>query len=158
MSHRTFWVESWPERRQAADWFDPVLARRRRVVQRVFTLVHRTDVGGQGGQRAAPRRRPPRRRAPGRRRRPHPLRRLQARKADAVDEREHELADGHVPVAYVGLVTITIARRPTVWTGRRALKRRCARHRVLLRPLWGRMELGYAAALPIGLGLSREPF
>ena len=32
------------------------------------------------------------------------------------------------------------------------------RGRVLLRPLWGRMELGFAAALPLGLGLSREPF
>jgi hypothetical protein len=80
------------------------------------------------------------------------------KKADAVDEREHELADGHVPVAYAGFATITTTDPDTLIRATRALKRRCARHRVFLREMWGRMELGFAASLPIGLGLSREPF
>mgnify|MGYP003423460123 CR=1 FL=1 len=69
-----------------------------------------------------------------------------------------ELADGHVPIAYTGFVTITVSETEELRRASRTIQRRCQRHRVLIRPLWGRMELGLAAALPIGLGLSREPF
>ena len=159
-THRTLWVESWPERRQAADWFDPILAcdLDETIEQRVFTLVIepiseikavnelRHAAARHGGDHQAA--------AEGRSR----FDAFKRRKADAVDEREHELADGHVPVAYVGLVTITTAQPDGLDRATRALKRRCARHRVFLRELWGRMDVGYAAGLPIGLGLSREPF
>lgn len=160
VTHRTFWVESWPERRQAADWFDPVLAADldESITQRTFTLVIepvaetkavaelRLAAARHGGEEQAA--------LEGRTR----FDAFKRRKAAAVDEREHELADGHVPVAYAGFVTITTTDPEALGRATRALKRRCARHRVFLRELWGRMELGFAAALPIGLGLSREPF
>jgi hypothetical protein len=78
--------------------------------------------------------------------------------AAAVLEREHELAAGHSPVAYAGLLTITVADRDHLKRASRAIQRRCERHHVFLRPLWGRMDTAFAAALPIGLGLSREPW
>ena len=61
-------------------------------------------------------------------------------------------------MADAGLVTVSVAELAALARASRALQRRCERHRVFLRPLWGRMELGLAAGLPIGLGLSREPF
>ena len=127
--HRTFWVESWPERRQAGGLVRTGARRRPRrvVVQRVFTLVVEPLSDAKAVSEIAPRRRPPRRRAPSRRRGPHPLGRVQGRRAAAVDEREHELADGHVPVAYAGFVTITVSEPRRAATGRaRAIQRRCA--------------------------------
>jgi hypothetical protein len=157
--HRTFWIESWPERRQPADWFEPVLsAGVDGVVQRVFTMVHEPlseakavseinrAAARHGGEHEAA--------VEGRTR----WTAFKARRSAAVEERERELADGHVPVAYTGFVTITVSEADELRRASRTIQRRCQRHRVLIRPLWGRMELGLAAALPIGLGLSREPF
>lgn len=157
--HRTFWVESWPERLQPADWFEQVLSGGTDgVTQRVFTLVveplseakavHEINSAAarHGGEREAA--------AEGRTR----WSAFKARRSDAVDERERELADGHVPVAYTGFVTLTVDDADDLRRATRTMQRRCQRHRVFLRALWGRMELGFAASLPIGLGLSREPF
>jgi hypothetical protein len=56
------------------------------------------------------------------------------------------------------LTVVTVADPAALERAATAVQRRFRRGRVLLRPLWGRMELGLAAALPLGLGLSREPF
>jgi hypothetical protein len=56
------------------------------------------------------------------------------------------------------LVTVTVADLADLQRAAHSVVRRFRRRRVLLRPLWGRMDLGVAAALPLGLGLSREPF
>jgi hypothetical protein len=61
-------------------------------------------------------------------------------------------------VAYTALVTVTVGDPDELNRAAQAMRRRCERHRVMLRPLWGRMDVGVAAALPLGLGLSREPF
>lgn len=157
--HQTFWVESWPEREQPADWFEPVLgAGVDGVVQRVFTVVHEplseakavreinTAAARHGGEQEAA--------SEGRTR----WTAFKARRSNAVAERERELAEGHVPVAFVGLVTLTVENVDDMKRVAEGLKRRSSRHRVLLRSLWGRMDIGYAASLPIGLGLAREPF
>jgi hypothetical protein len=157
--HRCFWVSGWPERPQRGDWFEPLLARDAPdAVQRVFTVIAeplddhkalaeiRHAASRHGGEQVAA--------AEGRTRWDH----FKARKARAVDQREHELASGHTPVAYAGLVTVTVADVDQLPRAARAVIRRHRRDRVFLQPLWGRMELGLAAGLPLGLGLSREPF
>ncbi len=157
--HRSFWVESWPNTPQGPDWFEPLLsADLPDVVQRVFTLVVeplpdtkaineiRHAAARHGGEQVAA--------AEGRTRWDAFKERNQA----AVLDREQEVAAGHTPVAYAGLMTITVADREHLHRASRAVQRRCERHRVFLRPLWGRMETGFAAAMPIGLGLSREPW
>ena len=83
---------------------------------------------------------------------------FKAQRASAVNEREREMASGHAPVAYAGLVVVTVDDDAELHRAAQAVRRRCERHRVMLRPLWGRMDIALAAALPIGLGLSREPF
>jgi hypothetical protein len=157
--HRCFWVESWPERLQSADWFDSVISSDvAGVVQRIFTLIVeplddakamseiRMASSRHGGEQLAA--------AEGRTRWDS----FKAIKASAVNEREREMASGHSPVAYTALVTVTVGDPDELNRAAQAMRRRCERHRVMLRPLWGRMDVGVAAALPLGLGLSREPF
>jgi hypothetical protein len=157
--HRTFWVESWPPTPQGPDWFEPLLAADHPdVIQRTFTLIVepltdtkaiseiRHAAARHGGEQIAA--------AEGRTR----WDAFKAVKTAAVLEREQELAAGHSPVAYAGLLTITVADRGQLKRASRAIQRRCERHRVFLRPLWGRMDTGFAAGLAIGLGLSREPW
>lgn len=157
--HRCFWVEAWPERLQSADWFDSVISSDvAGVVQRVFTLIVeplddvkalneiRMASSRHGGEQLAA--------AEGRTRWDS----FKAAKASAVNEREREMASGHAPVAYTALVTVTVGDVDELNRAGQAIRRRCERNRVMLRPLWGRMDIGLAAGLPIGLGLSREPF
>lgn len=159
-AHRAYWVESWPEQPQAADWFEPLLGGGDlpEVTQRIFTLVIepvddakaiaelRHASARHGGEQISA--------AEGRSRWDP----FKARKAAAVTARELEMSQGAAPVAYAGLVIITVADAEHLTRAGHALQRRFRRRRVLLRPLWGRMELGVAAGLPLGLGLSREPF
>jgi hypothetical protein len=157
--HQCFWVEAWPERLQSADWFDSVISSDvAGVVQRVFTLIIeplddtkalneiRMASSRHGGEQVAA--------AQGRTRWDS----FKAAKASAVTEREREMASGHAPVAYTALVTVTVGDVENLNRAGQAIRRRCERNRVMLRPLWGRMDIGLAAGLPIGLGLSREPF
>lgn len=158
--HRSFWVESWPETPQAADWFDPLVGAKDldAVTQRIFTLIIepvdddkalaelRSAAARHGGEQEAAREG---------RTRWDPFKQ---RKAKAVSEREEEVARGASAVAFSGLVVVTVDDPAELDRAAGALQRRYRRGRVLLRPLWGRMELGLAAALPLGLGLAREPF
>lgn len=159
VAHHCFWVESWPERMQDADWFDSIVSSDLAGVrQRIFTLVIepiddakalneiRTASARHGGEQVAA--------AEGRTRWDS----FKAQRASAVNEREREMASGHAPVAYAGLVVVTVDDDAELHRAAQAVRRRCERHRVMLRPLWGRMDVALAAALPIGLGLSREPF
>ena len=159
VAHQCFWVEAWPERLQSADWFDSVISSDvPGIVQRVFTLIVeplddakalneiRMASSRHGGEQVAA--------AEGRTRWDS----FKAAKASAVNEREREMASGHAPVAYTALVTVTVGDVDELNRAGQAIRRRCERNRVMLRPLWGRMDIGLAAGLPIGLGLSREPF
>ena len=55
---------------------------------------------------------------------------FKARRSAAVEERERELADGHVPIAYTGFVTITVSEADELRRASRTIQRRCQRHRV----------------------------
>ena len=162
--HRSYWVESWPEVPQSADWFDSVLghADLEGVTQRLVTVIVepvdddkalaelRSAAARHGGEQEAARQG---------RARWDPFK---ARRAGAVTAREAEVANGATAVGYAGLVVVTVdggdGAADRLQRAGKAVERRFRNKRVLLRPLWGRMELGLAAALPLGLGLSREPF
>ena len=158
--HRSFWVESWPETTQSPDWLDPLVGalELEEVTQRIFTLIVepvdddkaldelRSAAARHGGEQIA---------AKEGRTRWDPFK---ARRANAVAAREHEVAAGAAAVAYTGLMLVTVTDGDALERAAKAVQRRFRKGRVLLRPLWGRMELGVAAGLPLGLGLSREPF
>lgn len=156
--HRVWWVSGWPERAQQAGWLEPLLAtdddktavahRALTVViepipdEKAFRQVAHADIRlgsdamarEEGGRRTGAR---------------------DKRKHHAVLEREQDLVSGAAGLAYAGLVTLSAPSLEELDRAGRAYERRCFTRRVTLRQLWGRQDLGLAAGLPLGLGLSR---
>jgi len=156
--HRVFWVAGWPERAQQADWLEPLLAtdddkaavahRALTVIiepvpdEKAFRQVAHADVRlgsdamarSEGGRRTGAR---------------------DTRKHHAVLEREQDLVSGAAGLSYAGLVTLSAPTLEELDRAGRTYERRCFTRRVTLRQLWGRQDLGLAAGLPLGLGLSR---
>lgn len=152
--HRTYWIAEWPRLTQHPDWMAPVLAfagtgsraltvlfepvapsvSRRRVDRDSIKLdtdaTARTDKGRRVGAGH---------------------RRLQA----AVVEREAELIAGYAEVTYGGLLTVTADTHDGLDQACDQCEQAARDHGLDLRPLDGRQDLAYAAALPLGLGLAR---
>jgi hypothetical protein len=72
-----------------------------------------------------------------------------------VAEREAELVAGYAEVAYAGLVTVTTGDEAALRAACDECEQVAREHGLELRPLDGRQDVAYAAALPLGLGLSR---
>jgi hypothetical protein len=77
-------------------------------------------------------------------------RRLQA----AVAEREAELVAGYAEVTYAGLLTVTADDETALRAACDECEQIAREHGLELRPLDGRQDAAFAAALPLGLGLS----
>ncbi|MHB8463754.1 MAG: SCO6880 family protein [Acidimicrobiales bacterium] len=155
--HRTYWVASWPEHAQAADWFEPLLTgdddpatsrtltviiepiTEERALRQAATddvrLSSDTAAKAASGRRVSARHR---------------------QRQAAVLERESEIVSGAAGLRYAGLITLTCPSLAELNRAAAAHERRCHRYRVTLRMLWGRQDLALAAALPLGLGLSRS--
>jgi len=163
--HRTFWVGGWPERAQQAGWLEPLLStdRKKDDVDEATVIAHRAltviiepvpdekafrevahaDIRlgsdamarSEGGRRTGGR---------------------EKAKHASVLLREQDLVSGAAGLAYAGLVTLSASSLEELDRSARAYERRCHTRRVTLRPLWGRQDLGLAAGLPLGLGLSRS--
>ena len=157
--HRVFWVAGWPERAQHAGWLEPLLAtddhqtggahRALTVIiepvpdEKAFRQVAHADIRlgsdamarQEGGRRVGAR---------------------DKHKHHAVLEREQDLVSGAAGVAYAGLVTLSAPTLEELDRAGRGYERHCFTRRVTLRQLWGRQDLGLAAGLPLGLGLSRS--
>jgi hypothetical protein len=157
--HRTFWVASWPEQAQHADWFTTITAGELDgALQRIVTVIIEPitaaramaevgrDITRHGADAAAA--------AEGRGR-------IDARarvKAIAAYGRDEELAAGYTAVAYAGFVTVTATTDIGLDEACAAVVNRFGRARVELRQLWGRMGQALAAGLPLGCGIARtEP-
>ena len=83
---------------------------------------------------------------------------VKQQRADAVNAREREVQAGHTPLAYAAIITVTADTAAGLEVAGRDFERLATRHKVQVRRLWGRMHLGLAASLPLGIGLSRlEP-
>jgi hypothetical protein len=152
--HRTYWIAEWPRLTQHPDWMEPVLAfvgtgsrtltvlfepvapsaSRRRVDRDSIKLDTDATSRAEHGRRVDA-----------------GHRRLQA----AVAEREAELVAGYAEVAYAGLVTVTAGDDETLRAACDECEQVAREHGLELRPLDGRQDVAYAAALPLGLGLSR---
>jgi hypothetical protein len=155
--HRTYWVASWPEHAQAADWFEPLLTSDddpgtsrtltviiepiaedralRQAASDDVRLSSDTAAKALSGRRVSARHR---------------------QRQAAVLERESEIVSGAAGLRYAGLITLTCPSLAELNRAAAAHERRCHRYRVTLRMLWGRQDLALAAALPLGLGLSRS--
>ena len=152
--HRTYWIAEWPRLTQHPDWMEPVLvfagsssraltvlfepvppsASRRRVDRDSIKLETDASSRSERGRRVDA-----------------GHRRLQA----AVAEREAELVAGYAEVTYAGLVTVTADDDQTLRGACDECEQIAREHGLELRPLDGRQDIAFAAALPLGLGLSR---
>ena len=152
--HRTYWIAEWPRLTQHPDWMEPVLAfagsgsraltvlfepvapsaSRRRVDRDSIKLDTDATSRAERGRRVDA-----------------GHRRLQA----AVAEREAELVAGYAEVGYAGLVTVTADDDHTLRAACDECEQIAREHGLELRPLDGRLDIAFAAALPLGLGLSR---
>ena len=152
--HRTYWIAEWPRLTQHPDWMEPILAfvgsgsrtltvlfepvapsaSRRRVDRDSIKLDTDASTRAERGRRVDA-----------------GHRRLQA----AVAEREAELVAGYAEVAYAGLVTVTADDEQALRAACDECEQIAREHGLELRPLEGRHDLGFAAALPLGLGLAR---
>ena len=153
--HRTYWIAEWPRLTQHPDWMEPVLAfsgcasraltvvfepippsaSRRRVDRDSIKLDTDATTRAERGRRVDA-----------------GHRRLQT----AVVEREAELVAGYAEVAYAGLVTVTAHDEATLRGACDECEQVAREHGLELRPLDGRHDVAFAAALPLGLGLSRS--
>ena len=152
--HRTYWIAEWPRLTQHPDWMEPVLAfagtgsraltvifepippsaSRRRVDRDSIKLDTDATTRAERGRRVDA-----------------GHRRLQA----AVAEREAELVAGYAEVTYAGLVTVTADDDTALRAGCDECEQIAREHGLELRPLDGRHDVAFAAALPLGLGLTR---
>jgi hypothetical protein len=152
--HRTYWIAEWPRLTQHPDWMEPILAfsgsgsraltvlfepvapsaSRRRVDRDSIKLDTDASSRAERGRRVDA-----------------GHRRLQA----AVAEREAELVAGYAEVTYAGLVVVTADDEHTLRSACDECEQIAREHGLELRPLDGRQDLAFAAALPLGLGLTR---
>ena len=152
--HRTYWIAEWPRLTQHPDWMEPVLAfvgtgsrtltvlfepvapsaSRRRVDRDSIKLDTDATTRSERGRRVDA-----------------GHRRLQA----AVAEREAELVAGYAEVTYAGLVTVTAEDDASLRAACDECEQVAREHGLELRPLDGRHDIAFAAALPLGLGLAR---
>jgi hypothetical protein len=152
--HRTYWVAEWPRLTQHPDWMEPILAfagsgsrgltvlfepvapsaSRRRVDRDSIKLETDASSRAERGRRVDA-----------------GHRRLQA----AVVEREAELVAGYAEVSYAGLVVVTADDELALRNACDECEQIAREHGLELRPLDGRQDLAFAAALPLGLGLTR---
>ncbi|MEY2422059.1 MAG: hypothetical protein QOI95_2126 [Acidimicrobiaceae bacterium] len=152
--HRVYWVAEWPRLQQHPDWMEPVLAfagAGSRAVTVIFEPVppsvsqRRIDRDSIKLESDAAAREDKGRRVGAQHRR------LQA----AVAEREAELVAGYAEVAYAGLVTVTADTSDALAAACEETEQVAREHGLDVRPLDGRHDTGFAAGLPLGLGLAR---
>ena len=153
-AHRSYWIAEWPRLHQHPDWLEPVLAfagAGSRTITVIFEPVapsasqRRVDRESIKLETDATAREDKGRRVGAQHRR------LQ----QAVTEREAELVAGYAEIAYAGLVTVTADTDEALTAGCEEMEQVAREHGLELRPLDGRHDHAWAAALPLGLGLAR---
>ncbi len=148
--HRTYWVACWPRLAVPPSWLEPFLSvaagvtrtmtvvfrpvpayqSRRRIERELVRLESDAQVKEEKGRRVDARHR---------------------RATQALLDREQELVAGYAEMAYTGLLTVH-APNETVLDEHAEIVEQAARAAgIELRPLDGRHDLGWAAALPFGL-------
>jgi hypothetical protein len=147
--HRTWWVASWPRLAVPPAWLEPFLAvdgvtrtmtvtmlpvptqqSRRRIERDLVKLESDAATKEERGRRVDARHR---------------------RTTEALLEREQELVAGFTEMAYVGLVGVAAASEDELEEDSQVVEQLAHEAGMDLRVLDGRQDLGWAAALPLGL-------
>jgi hypothetical protein len=150
--HRTYWVEEWPRRPASGSWmtdllahpegsrrmtvvFEPVppAASHQRVERDMARLESKSTARSEAGRRISGQ-----------------LLRAQT----AVADREDELVDGFVECTYSGLVTISAASLVGLEDAVTDFEASASQAGLVLRPLDGQQDIGWATGLPLGIGLA----
>jgi hypothetical protein len=147
--HRTYWVAGWPRLGVPSAWLEPFLSAggvtramtivfvpvphyqsRRRIQRDLVKLESDAVTKEDKGRRVDAR---------------------HQRATQALLDREQELVAGYVEMAYIGLITVSAGTQDDL-DGDTAIVEQLAREASIdLRPLDGRHDLAWAAALPFGL-------
>ncbi len=152
--HRTYWVAEWPRLPVTADWMEPLLAfsgAARRAVTVIYEPVapsssrRRIDSESIKLESDAAAKEDKGRRVTAQHR----------RNQVAVSEREQELVAGFVEFDFTGLVTVSAGTEDDLWEACDHIDQVAREHGLELRPLDGRHDVAWAAALPFGLGIGR---
>jgi hypothetical protein len=149
MYHRTYWVESWPRLPVGPSWLEPFLAggglirtmtvafqpvptyqARRRIERDLVKLESDAEVRETKGRRIDARHR---------------------RATAGLLEREDELVAGFAEMGHIGLIGVAAGSEDALDEAGEIVEQLAREHGMALRALSGRHELGWAAALPLGL-------
>jgi hypothetical protein len=150
--HRTWWIGTWPRLAQPPGWLEPFLSgggltrtmtvylhpvaayqSRRRIERDLVKLESDATAREERGRRVDARHR---------------------RATQALLDREDELVAGYPEVAYAGLVTVSASSLEELDDHGEILEQLARESGMDLRPLDARQDLGWAAALPLGLAPS----
>jgi hypothetical protein len=151
--HRTWWIGTWPRLAQAPSWMEPFLAgggitrtvtvvlvpvsthqSRRRIERDLVKLESDAVTKEDKGRRVDARHR---------------------RATQALLDREEELVAGYAEMAYAGLVTVSARELDELDTHGEVIEQLARETGIDLRVLDARQDLGWAAALPLGLAPTR---
>ena len=147
--HRSWWVATWPRLPAPAAWLEPFLSgsgvtrtmtvvfcpvtahsSRRRIERDLVKLDSDATTKEAQGRRIDARHR---------------------RATQALLDREEELVSGYAEIAYAGLVTVTAGSEAELDDHGELIEQLAREAGLELRPLDGRQDLAWAAALPLGL-------
>jgi hypothetical protein len=151
--HRTYWIAEWPSLDVRAGWLDALLLAP--GAPRALTVILEPEPPSRAQRRID---RDAVRLASDedtRERRGFRVRARDRRAAEAVQQRERELVAGHGEVAFTGLLCVTTARLDELDRACADYEQAAAQAGLQLRPLDGRHDSGWAAALPLGIGVGR---
>lgn len=148
--HRTYWIACWPRLAVPPSWLEPFLSAatgvtrtitvvfrpvpahqsRRRIERALVKLESDAQIKEEKGRRVDARHR---------------------RATQALLDREQELVAGYAEMAYTGLLTVSAPTEPALDEHAEIIEQAARAAGIELRPLDGRHDLAWAAALPLGL-------
>ena len=151
--HVTYWVAQWPRLGAGPDFLSPLLLGSGDITRTVSVVAEPIptvkalrevehaqtsrladeDLRQRAGYRASATRR---------------------RETEALERREHELADGHAECRYTGYVTVTAPTRSAVEEAASAIEQLAYQCPLELKRLWGEQDTAFTTTLPLTLGLS----
>lgn len=147
--HRAYWVEAWPATPVVGGWLDPFL--HAASTARTFTVVAAPVTRHQARRRIERDLVKLESDAMHRHERGRRVDARHHRVTDALLGRERELVDGHAEYRFVGLVDIAAPDPAALAAEAASVEQAALDAGLVLRPLHGRHDKGWAATLPLGL-------
>jgi len=149
--HATYWIAEWPRIEVAPDFLGPLLLA---PVRRTFTVVMEPTDALRAARQVAHARTADRADAELRRRGGFLVTARHRREHQSADERDDELAEGHVQFRFSGYVTVSAANPEALRDVRSLVEQTAGQSHLELRLLYGEQDRAYGCSLPLGRGLS----